>query len=93
MKRASLHALVHGHVQGVFFRAYVVEKATGLNLTGYVRNLPSKVDVEVLAEGETENLEKLIPYLRTGPPAAKVEDVKITWSKYTGKYTGFNIRY
>jgi acylphosphatase len=79
-------------VQGVFFRAFVAEQATKLNLNGYVRNLPSGHDVEVKAEGERENLERLVQYLKVGPQKADVEDVKITWSKNIGKYSEFTIR-
>jgi len=88
----SVHAIVYGYVQGVFFRAFVSQRASELGLTGYVRNLPQGA-VEVLAEGEREKLEKLIGYLHIGPPAAKVEKVVTTWSGYTGKYADFSIRY
>ncbi len=57
---ASLHAIVRGRVQGVFFRGFIVEEATKLGITGYVRNQPSGEEVEVTAEGQKENLEKLI---------------------------------
>jgi acylphosphatase len=90
--KASFHAIIHGQVQGVFFRAFVAEKAGALNLTGYVRNLSSGNDVEVIAEENQENLEKLIEYLKVGPPAARVEKVTVQWSKYSGKYSRFTIR-
>lgn len=90
--KASLHAVVHGHVQGVFFRAFVAEKASALKLTGYVRNLPSGVDVEVQAEGYRPDLEKLIGYLKVGPPAASVEKVVTDWSKTQNRYPHFFIR-
>ena len=61
-------------------------------MSGYVRNLPSGA-VEVLAEGEKKQLEKLLGYLRVGPPAAKVEKVVTGWAEYTGKYPGFSTRY
>ncbi len=89
---ASVKAVVYGYVQGVFFRAFVSRQAEGLGLNGYVRNLPSGA-VEVLAEGEKKQLEKLIGYLRVGPPAAKVEKVVTEWAEYTGKYPGFSTRY
>jgi acylphosphatase len=91
-QRASIHAIIHGHVQGVFFRAFVSEKAAELGLNGYVRNLPSLQDVEVVAEGEKENLDRLVDHLRTGPPAARVEDIRVTWSDYSGQYSNFEIR-
>jgi len=88
----SVQATVYGRVQGVFFRAFVAEHAHELGLTGYVRNLPLRA-VEVVAEGERKQLEKLISYLKMGPPDAKVEKVVTNWSEYTGNYSGFRIRY
>lgn len=89
---ASLQAIVDGHVQGVFFRAFASGQARDLGLTGYVRNLPGG-SVEVEAEGERSRLEELIGRLKAGPPEARVEKVATNWSNYTGSYSGFNIRY
>jgi len=89
---ASVKVKVYGRVQGVLFRAFVAEQASELGLTGYVRNLPWRA-VEVLAEGKRGQLEKLIGYLKVGPPDARVEKVVTNWSEYTGSYTGFRIRY
>lgn len=86
-----LQANVYGRVQGVFFRAYVVKYATELKLVGYVRNL-SDGSVEVVAEGERSQLEKLIDCLKTGPPAAKVDKVETGWSEYAGNCKAFTIR-
>jgi len=88
----SVQAIVCGYVQGVFFRAFVAEVVEELDLTGYVRNLPSG-NVEVRAEGEKQQLERLINRLKVGPPAARVRQVITDWSEYTGDYTGFRIRY
>jgi len=88
----SVKATVYGRVQGVFFRDFVVRKAEGLDVDGYVRNLP-RGTVEVLAEGEKRQLEILIDYLKEGPPAAKVEKMAVKWEKYTGKYLGFRVKY
>jgi len=89
----SVQAIVYGYVQGVYFRAFVSECAAELGLTGYVRNLPTGDAVEVQAEGEREQLEKLIGYLKVGPPTAEVGKVVTNWSEYTGSYSGFRIRY
>ena len=91
--KASVRVIVYGYVQGVFFRAFASRRATELGLTGYVRNLPGGKAVEVQAEGERKQLEKLVSYLRVGPPAARVERVVTNWSEYTGGYPGFSIRY
>ena len=90
---ASVQVIVYGYVQGVFFRSFTSEWAGKLGLTGYVRNSPDGRTVEVRAEGERKQLEKLIGYLKMGPPAAEVARVMITWSEYTGSYPRFSIRY
>ena len=90
---ASVRVVVYGYVQGVFFRAFASRQATKLGLSGYVRNLPTGGAVEVQAEGERKQLEKLIGSLEVGPPPARVERVVTNWSKYTGSYFGFSIRY
>lgn len=88
---ASFQAFVRGRVQGVFFRASVEGWAEQLKLTGYVRNRPGGI-VEVRAEGEKPNLEKLAEHLKVGPPAAMVDEVKIGWAEYSGEFTRFRIR-
>lgn len=88
----SVRATVYGQVQGVFFRAFVEEHAQQLGLKGYVRNLPSGV-VEVVVEGERERVERLVKYLKMGPPAARVNRVDTRWSEYTGEYSGFSVGY
>ena len=90
---ASVRVVVYGYVQGVFFRAFASRYATKLGLSGYVRNLPTGGAVEVQAEGERKQLEKLIGSLEVGPPTARVGKVVTNWSKYTGNYSGFSIRY
>ena len=89
---ASLQAIVYGRVQGVFFRDFVTRWARELGLAGYVRNLPDGA-VEVRAEGERQQLEKLVGYLKEGPPAARVNKVVTSWSEYAGNYSGFRVRY
>jgi acylphosphatase len=89
----AIKATVHGRVQGVFFRASTREVARELELSGTVRNLPGWREVEVHAEGEKAQIEKLIEFLNTGPPGAKVEKVDVEWLEFTGKYNGFNVIY
>ena len=89
---ASIRAIVYGRVQGVFFRDFVFRRAKELGLTGYVCNLPDGGAVEVSAEGERKRLEKLIGYLKAGPPAARVVNVATNWLEHTGSYSRFSIR-
>ncbi len=90
--RASVRAVVYGRVQGVYFRAFVEEKAAELDLKGYVRNLPGGT-VEAVAEGERKQLEKLIERLKMGPPGARVTRIDTKWSEYSGKYSDFTLRF
>jgi acylphosphatase len=92
VESTSLRAVVRGRVQGVFFRDFVRRWAYQLKLNGYVCNRPNG-DVEVVAEGERRGLEKLLAYLKEGPPAASVEEVVEEWGEATGKYCGFSVRY
>lgn len=89
---AHLEALVEGHVQGVYFRAFTLRLAKSLSIKGYVRNTRSG-DVEVIAEAEREKLEELLRQLKIGPPEAIVEKIDIKWSEYTGQYGTFDVRY
>ncbi|GAH99986.1 unnamed protein product [marine sediment metagenome] len=90
---ACFSAKVYGRVQGVFFRYFVKNAAKNLGLKGYVRNLPRGDAVEVQAEGDKQQLEKLIEQLKIGPLGAWVNRVEIDWSGYSREFTDFSIRY
>lgn len=90
---ASLSATVRGRVQGVFFRYFVYDIARELGLKGYVSNLPSGDAVDVEAEGDKAQLDKLVDQLKTGPPGAWVRKVETNWAGYSGKFRDFRIRY
>lgn len=92
-EQASFLAIVHGRVQGVYFRAFVKDHARALGLKGYVRNLSDGRAIEVWAEGEKTKLGELINYLNTGPSRAKVERVDVEWLDYTGRFSDFQLNY
>ena len=87
---ASFHAYIYGRVQGVFFRSYLAKNARELGLVGFVRNL-SNGSVEVLAEGDKQQLEKLIEFMKHGPSAARVDEYKVNWSRPTEDYLQFHV--
>ncbi len=87
-----LHAIVHGRVQGVSFRAATQWAAAQRQLTGWVRNRPDDT-VEAVAEGPLPALEAFERFLHTGPAAAWVERVDVQYSAPTGEFHSFNIRY
>lgn len=66
---------VSGRVQGVGFRAYVVDAARTEALSGWVQNLPEG-DVELVAEGDAEALARFEWRLWQGPGGARVDDVE-----------------
>jgi acylphosphatase len=74
----------------VGFRYFVLDKALALGLTGYARNC-SGGDVMVIAEGEISDLDILVDFLKIGPSRARVEDVTIARSPWTGNFNGFTI--
>ncbi|MGH2497644.1 MAG: acylphosphatase [Ktedonobacteraceae bacterium] len=88
----ELRAYVYGQVQGVGFRYFVVQKAHALSLRGYTRN-ESDGSVEVLAQGPRPALEQLLSYLRQGPSAARVRDVRVSWSQPAEHMSGFHVRW
>ena len=67
----SVHIIVHGLVQGVFFRQHTQEKALELGINGFVRNIPDGT-VEIDATGTNEALETLVAWCKEGPPHAEV---------------------
>jgi acylphosphatase len=86
----SLHAVVHGDVQGVGFRYFVQRRAEEMGIAGWVRNRPDG-SVEVLAEGSRAALARLLEILGKGPGLADVDRVDAEWGKETG-LTGFGVR-
>ncbi len=88
MKRAKV--IVHGAVQGVFFRAETRDRARSLGLAGWVRNVPDGT-VEAVFEGDDERVESMVEWCRRGPGGARVEDVEVAWSEPEGP-EGFSIR-
>jgi acylphosphatase len=75
--RIARRTVVHGHVQGVFFRDSCRRRAESLGITGWVRNRDDAT-VEVHAEGSAEAVAALIQWCSEGPRGAYVEHVDIS---------------
>ncbi|HTP50089.1 MAG TPA: acylphosphatase [Anaeromyxobacteraceae bacterium] len=91
-KGGRVRALIRvtGVVQGVGYRQSTVFEAERLELSGAVRNLPDG-SVEVLAEGASERLERLVAWCRRGPPGARVRAVDVQWQEALGESGPFRI--
>ena len=89
--QARLHAIVEGRVQGVGFRNFVLDNATRLGLTGWVRNRWNG-DVECLAEGNRQALDKLLSTLQRGPRSGFVANVRVDWQEASGEHTHFSVK-
>lgn len=89
MKR--VHAIIHGHVQGVFFRQSTQEQAAQLGLRGWVRNRRSGT-VEMVAEGDAEGIESLMTWCNRGPERARVDRIERIDGAPAGLPEGFNVR-
>jgi acylphosphatase len=84
-------AKVYGNVQGVFFRNFARDQAQTLSITGYAKNLEDGT-VEVVAQGEEENLKKFLGAISAGPENAQVESINVQWGPLPEeKFTQFDI--
>ncbi|HEV7989348.1 MAG TPA: acylphosphatase [Candidatus Binataceae bacterium] len=88
---ARLRLLVHGRVQGVFFRHAAAEEARSLGLRGWVKNLANG-DVEIVAEGPRRELKILAAWAHQGPRLARVTGVEEEWSDCRSEEGPFTIR-
>ena len=88
----EIHAIVKGWVQGVGFRFFAERSANQLGIKGWVRNLYNG-DVEILAQGSKDSLEKYISALQQGPRSARVKEVEVEWRNPTQKFEYFSITY
>jgi acylphosphatase len=81
--------IVHGRVQGVFFRDTVRRRADELGVSGWAANRPDGT-LEAAFEGEPEAVEALVDFSRRGPSRARVERVDVFEEEPTGE-RGFRI--
>ena len=72
---AAVRLIIHGKVQGVFYRDWTVSTARDCGLTGWVRNLPDDT-VEAWLEGDSAAIDRMIAAMQDGPPRAQVENVE-----------------
>lgn len=88
----EIRAIVYGRVQFVMFRDFTQRRARKLGIKGFVQNR-SDGAVEVVAQGEKKNLEKLLEALHRGPLSSRVNAVESQWCVPAKKFDDFNIVY
>ena len=89
-KKTSVRLLVNGKVQGVYFRLNMQQIAMKNSVFGWVRNLADG-RVEALLEGNKNDVDKTIEWSKKGPKNARVDDLKIDYLQYEGKFASFVI--
>jgi len=84
-----MHLIVHGKVQGVFYREHVMNMARKIgSLTGYVKNLLDST-VEVVAEGDDKKLRELLKECKKGSFQSDVRQVDEQYTEPTGEFESF----
>jgi acylphosphatase len=76
----TVHLIIKGKVQGVYYRASAEDVAREVGVTGWVKNMPDG-NVEVIVSGSEERVEKFIEWCRKGPKNAEVTEVIVNDSK------------
>jgi acylphosphatase len=90
MSQKRIHLVIRGRVQGVYFRASSVREAKRLGLTGWVKNRADGA-VEIVAEGEEDQVKDFLSWAQRGPSTARVDKVDTRWKSYTGEFASFVI--
>lgn len=86
----TVHLIIKGKVQGVFYRASAKQVAREIGVTGWIKNT-DEGDVEIVAAGTEEQLRKLVEWCKVGPTQAKVKEVVIDYLE-ENSFKDFEIR-
>lgn len=86
-----VHVRVSGRVQGVFYRAFTMERANENGIKGWVRNIPGG-GVEAVLEGERQKVGELLKLMKTGPAGSMILGMELSELECKG-YEDFEIRY
>jgi acylphosphatase len=77
MAPSTFHLIIHGRVQGVGYRAWMVARARALGVNGWVRNRTDG-SVEAVISGHTDSIEHMVAACHEGPLAARVTQVDVS---------------
>ncbi|MFW5730604.1 MAG: acylphosphatase [Desulfonatronovibrionaceae bacterium] len=87
----SMHCVVSGKVQGVYFRAWTKEQADSLGVKGWVRNIEGG-RVEVLDQADDSVLSEFKTRLVQGSAMSEVKDLRCDNVDYEKTYSRFEVR-
>ena len=73
----TIHLLITGKVQGVFYRATAKKAAEGLGVKGRIKNTKDN-KVEAIVTGAADQLDQFIEWCKQGPSRARVSEVIVT---------------
>ena len=90
IERVRRRVVVHGHVQGVFFRDTCRRQADARGVAGWITNRPDGA-VDAVFEGNPDDVAALVDFCRHGPRGADVRSVEER-SEEPEALTGFRIR-
>jgi len=82
--------VVHGRVQGVFFRDSTRQRAQAAGVAGWVANKPDGT-VEAVLEGDDDAVEAIVRWAHDGPRGADVDRVDVSTEEPEG-LSGFEVR-
>ena len=85
-----VRVVVEGRVQGVFYRQSCQRAAVSNRVTGWVRNNRDG-SVEAVLEGEPDAVERVVAWMRVGPPQAVVTRV-VTHDEPPTNFATFTVR-
>lgn len=88
--RIARDVVVHGHVQGVFFRDSCRREAVNTGVTGWVRNAYDGT-VQAHFEGPAEAVDAMVAWAHDGPRHAVVDRVEVSVAEVTDTPT-FDVR-
>ena len=90
-EHTCIHVWVQGRVQAVGFRAFVLQNALQIGVTGWVRNVGYDT-VEAVAEGTKAQLEDFLRMVKRGPMGSRVDDWREEWKQATGEFGSFRVK-
>jgi len=90
--KTRVKVVIHGKVQGVFYRVHTKHAADRFGITGYVKNLANG-SVEAVFEGDQAAVARMIDWCHKGPEMSRVDHIQTQKINFLTNFTLFEIRY